>query len=158
MKRTSIFILLGLIALCVGQTFADVSVTLYFPANDLSLSSKAVNYQFINLKSCGYTGTPKEPMLPMKTIYLSIPANEDPGGVIASVASTQSYTIANKIYPAQYPVAADGLTKSVTLAEPSAVYSIDANYPGTNANVVHSGSLGGYKIAAFTEASGKNNC
>lgn len=149
MKRfIVIFALLGLLS---GTAVADVSVSLSFPTSDFSLSQKSgkgITYDYVNLKGCSYAGSPGEPMMPVKTVYLSIPVNEEPTAVIASVNTAQSYSISNKIYPAQYPVAADGVEKNVPFAEPNGIYSTNANYPATNANVVHSGSLGGYKIAA----------
>ena len=147
----AIYFLLGLLALCVGHALADVNVTLYFPTTDFSLSQKVgkgIAYDFVSLKGCTYTASPGEPMLPVKTLYLSIPVGEEPSEVIANITSTQGYTISKKIYPAQYPVAANGVVKDIAFAEPNGVYSTSANYPGTSANAVHSGYLGGYRIAA----------
>ena len=152
MKRFSLsLILLILLALNISTANADVNVTLTFPASDFTLSQKSgkgIVYDFVSLKGCSYTGSPGEPMIPVKTVYLSIPANEEPDIVIASITTTANYTITNKIYPAQYPVAANGVEKNVPFEEPNGVYSNNASYPGTNANTVHSGCLGGYKIVA----------
>ncbi|GEM_PF-3434967 len=151
MKKLVIGLLLGLLALNVDMALADVSVSLNFPVADFAVASKPAKgtaYDFVQLKGCSYIGSPRKPMLPMKTIYLSIPAGEEPSSVEVSYASTQNFNIINQIYPAQYPIAADGTEKNTVFAEPSALYSVNACYPGTGANVVHSGSLGGYKIAA----------
>jgi len=148
MKKLFVAFMLGLL---VCPALADVSVTLTFPTTDFSLSKKTgkgITYDYVALKGCSYTGTPKEPMLPMNTIYLTIPTDQDPVGVITTVISTQRFKLSNKIYPAQYPVAANGVEKDIAFAEPNGVYSTNANYPGIDANTVHSGCLGGYKIVA----------
>lgn len=150
MKKLFVALMLGLLALHISPALADVSVTLTFPASDFSLSQKAgkgQTYDFASLKGCSYTGSPGEPMMPFKTVYLAIPANEEPSGVVANV-TTQSITGSYHIYPAQYPVAANGVEKVVVFTEPNGAYSANAAYPGTAAQCVHNGYLGGYKIVA----------
>ena len=153
MKQLKVlYFMLGLLAFSVKPALADVNVSVTFFQSDLSITPitlQGQNYDFVNLKGCSYLGAPGEPMLPVKTVYVSIPANQDPNGLIVGVPDTVSQTISNKIYPAQYPIAADGVAKNVAFVAPSAVYTIDANYPGNYAEVVHSGNLGGYKIVAI---------
>jgi hypothetical protein len=150
MKRLFVALSLGVFA-C--PALADVGTTLDFPTSDFFITQRIAEstiYDFANLKGCAYGGKPSEPMLPVKTVYIAIPASEEPAGVVAEIVSTQEYVVSNSIYPTQYPIAANGVEKEVIFALPNGVYAVNSEYPGTTAQCIHNGFMGGYRIATVS--------
>jgi hypothetical protein len=150
-------IVLRLAAPCIGQT-ARLG---FDPAACRSVQKDGYDVALVG--GCDLMHRVGQPQLPVKYIKIAIPRGTRAAAIHATYANAIEIPGEYSIRPAQPPVPTSASSIPARWAEPDAsIYSSSEPYPGTLAELLDTGSLGGHRIAdivvypvQYVPASGK---
>jgi parallel beta-helix repeat protein len=130
-----------------SSSTGSIPVELHFDAADLSFD-KHNGYDLISLPGCRFTREIGKPALPVKSVFVALPANSELTGVEVVSCRTKTLPGEYMILPAQPPIP----TMAGAAAEfvlPGSVYDSSDRYPDAVCGGASVGSLRGYKILSF---------
>ncbi len=109
----------------------------------------ARGYDVITVPGCDYISTPGHPHLPVKSVYVLLPADAELADFRITGMKTEKIDGSFHIYPAQHQIPLlKGLTRDFTPPD-EAIYKSENPYPAVPLEFVKTGNLGGYRVAAF---------
>jgi len=131
---------------------ANVNVNVNFNTSDLSFNKFGI-YDIVKLRGCELKRDVGEPALPMKSIYLVIPAEAKVRDI--EILSAEKIEIEGEynIFPAQPPAPVSTFTyqnETEFTVQRASVYSASDMYPGDIFRYTGEGSLRGHKIVSIT--------
>lgn len=106
-----------------------------------------IAYDMITFEDCDFIQPPGWPMIPSKMISLALPNGFDVTGVETTVTGRRVLEGSFKLHPVQVPMTLSQSEPDVFTAPDVAVYALDENLPGREAELVGQGSLSGYALA-----------
>jgi hypothetical protein len=108
-------------------------------------------YDLIGLEGCGFTAEIGAPLLPVKSVQVSIPAGVVVTGVEVVTSEYQVLPGRYNLYPAQppRPTSGVGFREPEFVPPDPEIYERAEAYPGRLVEFAHQGSLGGYELAGF---------
>ncbi len=130
-----------------SSSTGSIPVKLHFDASDLSFD-KYNGYDLISLTGCRFTREIGKPALPVKSVFVALPANSELTGIEVVSCRTKTLFGEYMILPAQPPIPTMA-GAAAGFVPPGSVYDSSDIHPGAVCGGAGVGSLRGYKILSF---------
>jgi hypothetical protein len=110
---------------------------------------KALGYDVVRVEGCDMTGIVGHPMLPAKTVFVSIPKGTRAAEISVSYSNPIELPGSYAICPVQQPVPVSASSIPLDATPPDrAVYSRSSEYPGEIVSLADAASISGHSVAA----------
>lgn len=144
---TAFLLPLCLLALAAAASAQNVETTTDLNAEELTYS-RIQGFDCIDFADAEYVSRPGSPMLPYRTIFISLPAGHEVISIQTRVVENRKLDGKWTIMPAQVPVPISHPEWAEFTPPDPEIYGSAAAFPGFFTRKGHQGNLSGYRIAA----------
>ncbi|RPJ45309.1 MAG: hypothetical protein EHM19_05535, partial [Candidatus Latescibacterota bacterium] len=135
--------------LCVAAAAtADVTHIVTFDPSLVRLETRE-GFDLVRVPDCRFERKAGMPMIPVRTVHLSVPAGMRAAGVEIRAVDRVEIGTVDRLYPGQPPVRLSSEEVPEFVDPNPVVYGAAAAYPGVEARLVSNGLVSGYAVAGL---------